>query len=249
MAGAGTEEATGTEDQGAPAGWRTSPRTKVRRHAERGRYDRDTIEAILDEGFVCHLAFCTDDGPVCVPTAYARVGDVLYLHGAAANHALRSIGDGAPVSLAVTLIDGVVLARSAFNHSLNYRSVVLYGHAEEVRDPDEKRAALHAVVEHIVPGRTADARGPNESEMRTTRVVRVQIEEASAKVRAGGPKDAPEDVDAGGIWAGYVPLSTIAGAPIPDDQRAPHEHEPLPVPDYAAHYRRPGPAGDTASSL
>lgn len=222
-----------------PDGWRTSRRTAIRRLPERGRYDRETIEAILDEGLVCHLAFCGDDGPVVVPTAYARIGDVLYLHGAPANHALRSIGGGGPVCVEVTLVDGVVLARAAFHHSINYRSVVVFGHAEEVVDHAEKRAALEAVVEHVVPGRTADARGPSEHELRATRVVRVPIEEASAKVRTGAPKDEPEDVEAGGIWAGYVPLVAVAGPPVPDGHRAPHEHEPLPVPAYAARYRRP----------
>lgn len=227
-----------TADEGEQAGagaWRTGPRTTVRRKSERGRYDRETIDAVLDEGFVCHVGFCTDQGPVVVPTAYARVDDVVYLHGAPANHALRTIGNGAPVSVAVTLVDGLVLARSGFHHSINYRSVVLYGHAHEVTDESEKRRALDAVVEQIVPGRTADARGPSESELRATRVVRVTVDEASAKVRAGGPIDDPEDVEAGGIWAGHIPLALAAGPPVPDDS----ERAPLPVPEYARHYRRP----------
>lgn len=225
-------------EQGASGGWRTGPRTTVRRKSDRGRYDRETIEAILDEAFICHLGFCTDEGPVVLPTAYARVGDVVYLHGAPANQALRTIGDGAPVSLAVTLVDGLVLARSGFHHSINYRSVVLYGHAHEVCDDEEKRAALDAVVEHIVPGRSADARGATDSELRATRVVRVTVDEVSAKVRAGGPVDDPEDVDAGGIWAGHIPLAVVAGQPVPDE----HDTEGLPVPEYARHYRRPGKA-------
>lgn len=216
--------------------WRLGRRTKVRRHSERGRYDQGAIEAILDEAFVCHLAFCTDDGPVVLPTAYARVGDAIYLHGAAANHALRTVGDGAPVSLAVTLVDGIVLARSAFNHSINYRSVVLFGHAHEVVDPDEKRAALEEVVEHVVAGRSADARGPNETELLATRVVRMTVEEASAKIRAGGPKDEPEDVEAGGVWAGHVPIVTVFGSPVPDE----HGTDELPVPEYLSPYTRPG---------
>lgn len=225
------------DQQAVPDGWRTGARATVRRKAERGRYDRDTIEAILDEGFVCHVGFCTDDGPVVVPTAYARVDDLVYLHGAPANHALRTIGDGAAVSLAVTLVDGLVLARSGFHHSINYRSVVLYGHAHEVRDEDEKRRALDAVVEHIVPGRTADARGPNASELRATRVVRVTVDEVSAKVRAGGPIDDPEDVEAGGVWAGHIPLTMVAGSPVPDG-----EDHAMPIPEYASDYRRPGAA-------
>ena len=220
--------------------WRAGRRTKVRRLPERGRYDRETVEAILDEGFVCHVAFCGPDGPVVLPTGYARVGDVIYLHGAAANHMLKSIGSGAPVSVAVTLVDGIVLARSGFHHSINYRSVVAYGHGEEVRDPAEKRSALDAVVEQIVPGRTADARGANESELRATRVVRVAIAEVSAKVRAGGPKDDEEDVDLGGIWAGHLPLATVPGVPVPDDVGPPLP----PVPDYVARYVRPGARGE-----
>lgn len=221
-----------------PAGWRTGPRTTVRRKSERGRYDRETIAAILDEGFICHLGFCTDDGPVVLPTAYARVGEAVYLHGAPANSALRSIGDGAAVTVAVTLVDGLVLARSGFHHSINYRSVVLYGHAHEVRDEQEKRSALDAVVEQIVPGRTADARGATDSELRATRVVRVTVDEASAKVRTGGPIDDPEDVEAGGIWAGHIPLAVVAGPPVPDE----HGSDDIPVPGYASQYRRPGRA-------
>lgn len=214
--------------------WRRGRRTKVRRLPERGAYDRETIEAILDEGFVCHVGYSTPEGPVVVPTGYARIGDAVYLHGAAANHALRTIGTGQPVCLVVTLVDGLVLARSAFHHSINYRSVVVYGTATEVRDPAEKRAALDAVVEQIVPGRTADARGANESELRATRVVRISIDEASAKLRSGGPKDDPEDIDAGGVWAGHLPLALVPGDPVA------HGDERLPVPGYVAGYRRPG---------
>lgn len=221
-------------EQAEPNGWRSGSRTAVRRKSERGRYDRETIEAVLDEAFVCHLGFTTAEGTAVVPTAFARVGDVLYLHGAPANHALRSIGDGAPVTVAVTLVDGLVLARAGFHHSINYRSVVAYGRAHEVTDEAEKRRALDAVVEHIVPGRTADARGASVSELRATRVVRVTVDEVSAKVRAGGPVDDPEDVQAGGIWAGHIPLATVAGAPIADEESA-----STPVPDYASLYRRP----------
>jgi uncharacterized protein len=215
--------------------WRTGRHSKVRRLPERGAYDRETIEAVLDEGFVCHLGFCADDGPVVVPTGYSRVGDVVYVHGAPANHALRTIGVGKPVCLVVTLVDGLVLARSGFHHSINYRSVVIYGTATEVRDPVEKRAALDAVVEQIVPGRTADARGPNDDELRATRVVRVSIDEASAKIRTGGPKDDAEDIEAGGIWAGQLPLTFVPGVPVPDDPG----RENLPTPAYVTRYRRP----------
>ena len=215
--------------------WRTGRRSKVRRLPERGAYDRATIEAVLDEGFVCHLGLCGDEGPVVVPMAYARVGDAVYVHGAPANHALRAIGTGAPVCLVVTLVDGLVFARSGFHHSINYRSAVIYGTAEEVADLSEKRAALDAVVEQIAPGRSADARAATEEELRATRVVRISIDEASAKIRTGGPKDDPEDIEAGGIWAGHLPLMVAPGAPVPDadcDER-------LGVPDYVAHYRRP----------
>lgn len=222
--------------------WRTGRRTRVRRLPERARYDRRTVEQVLDEGFVCHVAFCGPDGPVILPTGYARVGDVLYLHGASGNHMLRVLGKGAAVCVAVTLVDGLVLARSGFHHSVNYRSVVLYGRGLEVRDPDEKRAALDAVVEQIVPGRTADARGANPAELRATRVVRVMIDEASAKVRSGGPKDDEDDVAQGGVWAGHLPLRLVAGVPVPDVAGPAFP----PVPGYVARYRRPGatdPAG------
>ncbi len=215
--------------------WRRGKHSKVRRLPERGAYDRETIEAILDEGFVCHLGFCTDEGPVVLPTGYSRVGDAVYVHGAPANHALRTVGTGLPVCLVVTLVDGLVLARSGFHHSINYRSVVVYGTATEVRDPVEKCAALDAVVEQIVPGRTADARGPSDDELRATRVVRISIDEASAKIRTGGPKEEPEDVEAGGIWAGQLPLTLVPGVPVPDDPLV----ENLPVPGYVTHYRRP----------
>jgi uncharacterized protein len=215
--------------------WRAGRRSKVRRLPERGAYDRETIEEILDEGFVCHLGFCTDQGPVVLPTGYARVGDALYVHGAPANHALRTVGTGKPVCLVVTLVDGLVFARSAFHHSINYRSVVIYGTATEVRDQAEKRAVLDAVVEQIVPGRSADARGANDSELRSTRVVRISIDEASAKIRTGGPKDDPEDVDAGGVWAGHLPLVVVPGVPVPDDPGG----EGLPAPGYVTGYRRP----------
>lgn len=215
--------------------WRTGPRSKVRRLPDRGAYDRETIEAILDEGFVCHVGFSTEEGPVVMPTGYARVDDAVYLHGAAANASLRTIGAGEPVCLVVTLVDGIVLSRAAFHHSINYRSVVVYGMAEEVTDPEEKRAALDAVVEQIVPGRTGDARGPNENELRSTRVVRVSIDEASAKIRTGDPKEEPEDIEAGGIWAGQLPLTVVPGEPAPDGYVA----GDIPVPDYVANYRRP----------
>jgi uncharacterized protein len=211
------------------------PRSRVRRLAERAAYDRATVHAILDEGFVCHLVFCSNAGPVVIPTGYARAGEIIYLHGAPANQALRQAVESDVVCLTVTLVDGLVMARSAFHHSINYRSVVVFGTAAEVDEPDEKLRALNAVVDHIVPGRSADARGPNEAELRATRVVRIEIEEASAKIRTGGPKDDPEDMALSGVWAGQLPLRMVAGAPVADGS-APMD---APVPDYLAHYRRP----------
>ncbi len=231
-----------------PMPWATPPessatppskRTKVRRLAERGRYDVDTINAILDEGFVCHLGL-VDEGSVRVlPTAYARVGDALYLHGAAGNASLKA-AQGSEVCVTVTLVDGLVLARAAFHHSINFRSVMIYGTATEVTDDAEKRRALDAVVEHIVPGRGVDARGPNDSELRSTRVIRLPIHEASAKVRTGGPKDDAEDMEMP-IWAGVVPMHMVADSPVPDG----HLRDGVKVPAYASNYRRPdGKGGD-----
>ncbi|HVS42966.1 MAG TPA: pyridoxamine 5'-phosphate oxidase family protein [Candidatus Dormibacteraeota bacterium] len=211
-----------------------TPRTRLRRLRERGRHDRATIEAILDEGFVCHVGFTDVRGPVVIPTAYARDGDRLYLHGAAGNAALAALRTGSPVCVTVTLVDGLVLARSAFHHSVNYRSVVVFATASEVTDPEEKRRALEAIVEHIVPGRGADARPVADLELRVTRVVRVPLDEASAKVRTGGPKDDPEDMELP-VWAGEIPLRLAAGAPVAD-ACAPAR---APVPGYAAAYRRP----------
>jgi uncharacterized protein len=175
-----------------------------------------------------------ETGPVVIPTAYGRIGDHLYLHGAPANATLRHASPGVPVCVTVTLVDGLVLARSAFHHSINYRSVVIYGTGVEVTADEEKRAALAAVVEHIVPGRGAEARPPTTSELRATRVVRVPLHEASAKVRTGGPKDDPEDLDLP-IWAGQVPLRTTATPPVADDGN-PHG---MAVPGYLTDYARP----------
>ena len=214
-----------------------SPRTRVRRLPERARYDRATVEAILDEGFVCHLGFCSDGEPVVIPTAYVRIGDVIYVHGAPANHALRRAVEGDSVCLTVTLVDGLVLARSAFHHSINYRSVVVFGTAHEVEDYDEKRFALLAFVDHVVPGRRTDTRPPSDGELRATRVVKVDMVEVSAKVRAGGPKDDPEDLALTGIWAGEMPFHIVAGDPFPD----PTTPVTAPLPTYLTSYQRPGP--------
>jgi nitroimidazol reductase NimA-like FMN-containing flavoprotein (pyridoxamine 5'-phosphate oxidase superfamily) len=189
-------------------------RTKVRRLADRGRYDGDTLHAILDEALVAHVGVRTDQGVVVLPMAYGRLDDQLYLHGAAGNALLRS-ADRTDVCATVTLVDGLVLARSAFHHSINYRSVVVFGTAEIVTDPAEKDRALGAIVDHVVPGRAADCRPANPEELRKTTVLRLRLDEASAKVRTGGPIDDAEDL---GLphWAGVLPLAVVPQAPEPD---------------------------------
>jgi nitroimidazol reductase NimA-like FMN-containing flavoprotein (pyridoxamine 5'-phosphate oxidase superfamily) len=209
-----------------------SPRTKIRRLAKRGRYDRPTIEAVLDAGLVGHLAFTVEDQPYAMPMLYARAGDTLYLHGSRLSRLLTTARTGIPVCFTVTLVDGLVLARSAFHHSVNYRSAIVLGRAHLVAEESEKRAALDAIVEHVVPGRTQDARRPNAGELKATEVIALPIDEASAKVRTGGPVDAPEDY-ALPVWAGEIPLAVAVGAPVPDDRC-----EAL-VPDYIAALTRP----------
>ena len=208
-------------------------RTKVKRLPARGHYDRDTIHAILDEGFICHVGFVVDGQPYVIPTGYARVGDQLYIHGSAASRMLRNLSKGIEVCVTVTLIDGLVLARSAFHHSINYRSVVILGKAMLVEDRDEKEKALEALTEHIVPGRWADVRWPNELELKATSVLKLPIEEASAKIRTGDPKDDEEDY-AMDVWAGVLPLSLQTGDPIADGQL---DSEIL-VPRHVSEYRR-----------
>lgn len=210
-------------------------RAHVRRHPERGRYDAETVHAILDEALVCHVAFLWQDRPYVIPTSYARVGDTLYLHGSPASRMLRNLGDGVDCSVAVTLLDGLVLARSAFAHSMNYRSVVLFGRARVVTDLADKARALDAFVEHIIAGRAAHLRRTTEKELRATLVLALPIEEAAAKVRTGPPLDGDDDVDLP-IWGGELPFTTTAGEPVPD----PRLPSPLPVPDHVTAYRRPG---------
>lgn len=196
-------------------------RTTLRRLPERGHHDRDTIDAILDEALVCHLGLVDPDGrPFVVPTIHARLDDAVYVHGSPASRTLRTAAGAVDACVTVTLVDGLVLARSAFHHSLNYRSVMLFGRAERVEDLDEKRAALDAVVEHVVRGRTAHARAGNDKELRGTLVLRLPIDEASAKVRTGGPKDDEEDLDLD-VWAGVVPLRVVTGEPEPDSTGIP----------------------------
>lgn len=189
--------------------------TRVRRAPERGTDDRGVVDAILDAGFVCHLGYLVEDRPVVVPTLYGRDGDHLVLHGSAASRAMRTGAAGLPVCVTVTLVDGLVLARSAFHHSANYRSVVVHGDAEVVADADDEVAALRVLTEHVAPGRWAEVRWPTPAELRATTVLRVPLDAAIAKVRDGGVDDDPADLDLP-VWAGVVPLATAYGAPEPD---------------------------------
>ena len=189
------------------------------------------IDAILDEALVCHLGFVDDGHPFVIPTVYARIGEQLYVHGSPASRALRTMRGGVPVCVTVTLLDGLVLARSAFHHSVNYRSVVLLGTATVLDDTEEKVRALDAIVEHAVPGRTADARRGNDKEVRGTLVLRLPISEASAKVRTGGPIDDAADLGSA-AWAGVIPLGLQIGTPEADPMC------PAPVPAYVASYER-----------
>ena len=209
----------------------------MRRAPKRAAYDRATIDAILDEAPICHLGFADDAGqPYVIPTLHARRGDELLLHGSTASRAFRTLASGAPVCVTTTLVDGMVLARSAFHHSMNYRSVVLLGSARPVEGDAAKTAALEAFTEKLIPGRWPHVRRPTRQELKGTMVLAMPIDEASAKVRAGGPVDDEEDY-ALDVWAGVVPLSLTAGAPIPDSDGAIPEH----VQTYtAAHAAGPG---------
>jgi nitroimidazol reductase NimA-like FMN-containing flavoprotein (pyridoxamine 5'-phosphate oxidase superfamily) len=208
-------------------------RTRVVREAQRGVYDRESIYKILDEGFVCHVGFSVDGQPYVIPTLFARVGDALYFHGSAASRMLRNVADGIPVCVTVTLTDGFVLARSVFNHSMNYRSVVALGKAALVDTPKEKLEALHAFTEKILPGRWNDARQPNEKELKATSILRLPLTEVSAKMRTGPPMDDDPDY-ALPVWAGVIPLQLARGAPIRDQRCNPS----IPTPAYAANYHR-----------
>ena len=191
-------------------------RTTLRRLPERGHHDRATVDAILDEALVCHLGLVDPEGrPFVIPTIHARVGDHLYVHGSPASRTLRAAAGDVDACVTVTLVDGLVLARSAFHHSLNYRSVVVYGRAAKVTDPDEKEAALTAIVEHVLAGRTEGCRPPDEKELKGTLVLRLPLDEASAKVRTGAPIDDDADLDLP-VWAGVVPIRQVAGEPVPD---------------------------------
>jgi nitroimidazol reductase NimA-like FMN-containing flavoprotein (pyridoxamine 5'-phosphate oxidase superfamily) len=208
-------------------------RTRVVREAERAVYDREAVYRILDEAFICHVGFNVDGQPFVIPTSYGRSGDNLYIHGSAASRMLRNLDKGIPVCITVTLLDGLVLARSIFNHSMNYRSAVVLGTATVVEDPAEKIEALRRLSEHILPGRWVESRYPNEKELKATFVLRVPITEFSAKVRQGPPID-DEDDYAFKTWAGVIPLETVARRPIADARLDPE----IPVPAYASAYSR-----------
>jgi uncharacterized protein len=213
------------------AGNPISGRTRVIREAERGVYEREMVNQILDEGFLCHVGFVQDEQPFVIPTAYGRNGNHLYIHGSAASRMLKQMQKGLPVCVTVTLLDGLVIARSVFNHSMNYRSVVILGTATLVEDPAEKIEALRLLSEHILPGRWADARSPNEKELKATAVMKVPIEEFSAKMRKGPPVDDEADY-AFPTWAGVIPLEMTVGTAIADERNTRE------LPEYLRKYRR-----------
>ncbi|MFE3634488.1 pyridoxamine 5'-phosphate oxidase family protein [Streptomyces cellostaticus] len=221
----------GTRESSSPSvAYTPTDRTVPTRSADRASYDRDAVHAILDEGYVCHLGFVRDGAPVVLPTLYGRVGERLYVHGSTGSRPLRMAGGtdpGLEVCLTVTHVDGLVLARSAFHHSMNYRSVVVHGTAHEVTDPEERRLALDALVDQVVPGRAADSRPANRKELAATAVIRLDLGEVSAKMRTGGAHDEPEDLSLP-HWAGVVPLRKGYEAPVPNPDLAPG----IGLPDY-----------------
>jgi nitroimidazol reductase NimA-like FMN-containing flavoprotein (pyridoxamine 5'-phosphate oxidase superfamily) len=210
-----------------------TPRTRLIREHERGVYDRAEAYKILDAGFICHVGFVQDGQPFVIPTAYGRNRDTLYIHGSAASRMLKEVKQGLPVCVTVTLLDGLVLARSIFNHSMNYRSVVILGQAGLIEDPAEKLAALRLLSEHIIPGRWQDSRFPNEGELKATTILRLPIEEFSAKVRQGPVVDDAEDMPYP-TWAGILPLPVVPGTPIPDEEL----DAGIPLPNYLKNYVR-----------
>jgi nitroimidazol reductase NimA-like FMN-containing flavoprotein (pyridoxamine 5'-phosphate oxidase superfamily) len=208
----------------------STPSTKVRREPERARYDRETIDAILDEAFICHVGFLDEGHPVVIPTIHVRVGDRLILHGSPAGRMMRTIASGAPVSIAVTLFDGLVLARSVFHHSMNYRSVVLFGTGQIIDDPAEKLVAMRVFTERILPGRWDDVRPPTDLEFRGTLMAAVPIDAASAKTRTGPPEDEESDLGLD-TWAGVIPYRLSPGEPVP----SPDLQAGIDFPAYLAH--------------
>ena len=216
-----------------PDSFAVTERTRVVREANRSVYYRDAIYKILDEAFVCHVGFSLEGQPYVIPTMFARVDEALYFHGSAASRMLRGAAGGLPVCITVTLLDGLILARSVFNHSMNYRSVVALGTATLITDPAEKLAALQAFTEKLIPGRWQDARQPNEQEMKATSILKLPLTEVSAKVRTGGVEDDAADY-AFPVWAGVIPLRLVADAPVRDERCDPA----FPTPAYAANFRR-----------
>jgi len=213
-----------------------SERTRIHRHPERGAYDRQTVNAILDEALICHVAWVTPEGePRVIPTIHARDGGTLYIHGSQASRTLRALRAGARVCIEATILDGLVLARSTPLHSMNYRSVVVFGSPREVTDRVEMDVAQRVLVEHVIPGRTADARMPNEKELKETAIFALSLDEASAKMRTGGPGDPDEDLTLP-VWAGVLPLRLAPGEPEPDDRLAPG----IQIPGYVTGYGRGG---------
>ncbi|MFW5419023.1 pyridoxamine 5'-phosphate oxidase family protein [Nocardiopsis sp. CNT-189] len=212
----------------SPAEYAPTPRTVPTRSRERAAYDAETVHAILDDGYLCHMGFIADGLPVVLPTLYARVGSTLYLHGSTGSRPLRTAsGDGLPVCVTATRVDGLVLARSGMHHSINYRSVVAHGTAYRVQDPEERRLALDALVDTVVPGRSADCRPASAKESAQTAILRLDLAEVSAKIRSGGVNEDPEDADLP-HWAGVVPITTVVGDPVPD----PGMPAGAPLPDY-----------------
>jgi nitroimidazol reductase NimA-like FMN-containing flavoprotein (pyridoxamine 5'-phosphate oxidase superfamily) len=213
--------------------FKPTERTQVKRLPERGVYDRESVFRILDSAFVCHVGFSVDGLPYVIPTSYGRAGETLYLHGSAASRILKTLSGGVPLCVTVTQVDGLVLARSAFNHCVNYRSVVILGKARLVEDSAEKLEALRILTEHVLKGRWDEIRRPNEQELKGTTVLAIPLEEVSAKMRTGGPVDDAADY-ALPVWAGVLPLETVAKGPVPDAQR---KNDPL-VPEYLKNYSR-----------
>ncbi|WP_406462088.1 pyridoxamine 5'-phosphate oxidase family protein [Streptomyces sp. NBC_01622] len=225
-------QGTTSQPTSQPAAYTPTDLTVPTRSADRASYDKELVHAILDTAYVCHLGFVRDGRPVVLPTLFGRVGERLYVHGSTGARPLRMTGQadpGLPVCLTVTHVDGLVLARSAFHHSINYRSVVVHGIAHQVTDPEEKRTALDALVDHVVPGRAADSRPGNKKELAATMVIRLDLDEVSAKLRTGGANDEPEDLDLP-HWAGVLPLNTGYGTPLPNDDLSPA----IELPDYLA---------------
>lgn len=216
-----------------------TPRTTLRRLPKRGSHEREVIDRILDEGFICHVGFVTDGQPFVIPTGYARIEDNLIVHGSQASRMLRALGQGIDVCVTVTLIDGLVLARSAFHHSMNYRSVVIFGRAKVIEGREDKLRALFALSEHMIPGRWKDVREPSEEELKQTTVLSLPIEEGSAKIRTGPPLDDEEDYELP-VWAGIIPLNLVADKPVADPRLPANS----PVPEYAGQYSRTLPVSN-----